>query len=65
MIRVLRYILLLILFGKDSLDGYCSSNHTAQQKKDYIFSSVFPSRDAMERALKDNVAGESHSSNEF
>ena len=52
MIRTIYRFLLVSLFGKSSLSGYCESSVKKTIEKDYIFCSVFPSRDVMERALK-------------
>lgn len=53
MIRTIYRFLLVTLFGSDSLDGYYDSNDKKKPiNKDYVFSSVFPSRDVMERVLK-------------
>lgn len=50
--RTIYRFLLVALFGKSSLDGYYEPSIKKSVEKDYIFSSVFPSRDAMERALR-------------
>lgn len=52
LVRTIYRFLLVALFGKSSLNGYYDPNIKKAIEKDYIFSSVFPSRDAMERALK-------------
>lgn len=44
--------LLAAFFGKSSLNGYYEPNGKKTVEKDYIFCSIFPSHDSMERALK-------------
>lgn len=52
MIRIVYRFLLATLFGKESLDGYCKTNSKKEIEKVYVFASVFPNRDSMERALQ-------------
>lgn len=44
--------LLVVFFGKSSLNGYYEPSVKKAKEKDCIFCSIFPSHDSMERALK-------------
>lgn len=53
--KIVLDIILVVLFGKESLDGYYTSPKKTE-RKNYIFSSVFPNRAIMELALEDRNA---------
>lgn len=42
--------ILRILFGKEAISGYYTSPKE-RENKNYVFDSVFPSREAQERAI--------------
>lgn len=41
-----------LLYGETTLDGYYMSDPNTKDEKNYIFSSIFPSRSSMELALE-------------
>ena len=51
MIRIIQNLIMIMLFGKQSLDGYYTIPRKRSISKDYIYSSVFPSREIMEMAI--------------
>lgn len=52
MCQSIRIVLMIILFGRNGLDGYCISTKNKKVEKTYIYSSVFPNRAVMEAALE-------------
>ncbi len=46
--------IMFILFGKDSLNGYCKPSETTK-KKTFTFSSVFPNEEALEEFLNEKA----------
>lgn len=55
MISKIRKAVLVILFGKSSLNGYYKPTDKAKTEKKYVFSSVFPSRAVMESVLNTTI----------
>lgn len=43
---------MVILFGKNSLDGYYKQEKVEIKSKNYIFASVFPNEESMEKFLE-------------
>lgn len=48
---------MVLLFGKDSLDGYYASNEDDMVEKRYIFASVFPNRKLKDIVLNKTLYG--------
>ena len=47
-------IILVIMFGKESLEGYYNPQNDKSDPKNYVFSSVFPNREVMKMVIDDN-----------
>lgn len=54
MISKIRKAILVVLFGKSSLNGYYKPTPETKNEIKYVFSSVFPSRAVMESVLNLN-----------
>ena len=56
MLRRISDFFMRILFGEDSLDGYYRPKANAKVKKNYVFSSVFPSKSVMDQVLNQDIS---------
>ncbi len=45
-------LILYIVFGKESLDGYYSNEEKKNKKNNYVYGTVFPSREIMEAVME-------------
>lgn len=51
--RAVYNFILRLIFGEESLDGYNNDVNKTDKKITYVYSTVFPSRQVMEKILKD------------